>query len=405
MGDSIHRRSYPVARRGFRRGLLISVFGSVALQGVILNILPPRAFGRVTGYLQGLLVAAMLSLVVLSFSIGPPILTFVLRPEWARVLPPVWFLGLYQSLCGDPDPAMRSLARRATFALVVAVVVALLTYVVSYRRHRTLLLEGLAGRSQQRRLPDALAGLLSRSPRQHAILVFVLKTLARSNHHRMIVMGYSGLGFALLLTGIVGMDHVFKPNMVLAADFVYYHVLALVFLLLAARQLFSYPAELNANWIFRITESEGRAEWLRAVDRFVLFLGAVLIVAIPLPVEIRLLGLRGVAEVSMFAVLGLLSYEWGFSSWNKLPFTCSHLPGKTPAGMVLAFFGLLGALAGVHSTLLVILFSAPAYLIVVSLLLILWIRIHRSRHQYWATLRLKYEDLPDAAVHALQLLR
>ena len=80
-------------------------FGLVALQGVLLNLLRPRAFGRVTGYLQGFLVAAMLSLIVLSFSIGPPILSFVLRPEWARLLPPMWFAGLYQSLSGDPDPA------------------------------------------------------------------------------------------------------------------------------------------------------------------------------------------------------------------------------------------------------------------------------------------------------------
>ncbi len=44
-------------------------FGLLALQGVLLNVLRPRAFGRVTGYLQGLMVAAMLILMVLSFSI------------------------------------------------------------------------------------------------------------------------------------------------------------------------------------------------------------------------------------------------------------------------------------------------------------------------------------------------
>ena len=130
---------------------------------------------------------------------------------------------------------MRALANRATVALPVAVVLAFVTYLVSYRRHRTLLLEGLAGRSKHRHLPDALARLLSRSPRQHAILAFMLKTLARSHHHRMIVMGYGGLGFALLLTGTVGMGRVFKPDLVMAASFVYYHVLVLLFLLLAAR--------------------------------------------------------------------------------------------------------------------------------------------------------------------------
>ena len=64
-------------------------FGLVALQGLLLNILRPRAFGRVTGSLQGTLVAVMLALIVMSFSIQPQITTMVLRPEWAGWLPPV----------------------------------------------------------------------------------------------------------------------------------------------------------------------------------------------------------------------------------------------------------------------------------------------------------------------------
>jgi hypothetical protein len=38
--------------------------------------------------------------------------------------------------------------------------------------------------------------------------------------------------------------------------------------------LFSLRTELKANWMFQITEGEGRRQWLRAVDRFVFF-GAV----------------------------------------------------------------------------------------------------------------------------------
>src|SRR5439155_13288852 len=37
-------------------------FGLLALQGVLLNLLRPRVFGRVTVYLQGCLVAVMLGL-------------------------------------------------------------------------------------------------------------------------------------------------------------------------------------------------------------------------------------------------------------------------------------------------------------------------------------------------------
>ena len=52
-------------------GCAFFLFGLVALQGVLLNLLRPRAFRRVTATLQGLLVGVMLGLIVLSFSIQP----------------------------------------------------------------------------------------------------------------------------------------------------------------------------------------------------------------------------------------------------------------------------------------------------------------------------------------------
>jgi hypothetical protein len=220
----------------------------------------------------------------------------------------------------------------------------------------------------------------------------------------MILMGYGGLGFAVLLTGLIGMANVFKARAV-AAGFVYYHLLALLFLLIGARHLFSLPTELRANWIFQITEGEGRGAWLGAVDRFALFWGAALMLAIPLPLEIRLLGWRGMEEAVLLLALGLLCYEWAFSSWEKLPFTCSHLPGKTPIGMILAFFGLLGVVAAVHTLLLAILYSGVAYAIVVTVLLAVWTRVHSIRRQGWARLRLKYEEMPAPAVFALNLLK
>src|ERR1039458_9408273 len=73
-----------------------------------------------------------------------------------------------------------------------------------------------------------------------------------------------------------------------------------------------------------------RSDWMRAVDRFILFWGAVPTVAIPLPLEVKLLGWPAVAETALFAAFGLMCYEWVFTEWQKPPFTCSHLSGKIP---------------------------------------------------------------------------
>src|ERR1039457_1558326 len=75
-------------------GCYFFFFGLVALQGVLLNLLRPRLFARVTGVLQGVLVGTMLVLIVPSFSIQAQITNTLVRPEFATWLPPVWFLGL-----------------------------------------------------------------------------------------------------------------------------------------------------------------------------------------------------------------------------------------------------------------------------------------------------------------------
>jgi hypothetical protein len=380
-------------------------FGLVALQGVLLNLLPPRPFGRVTGYIQGALVAVMLILIVLSFSIGPETAAALVRPDIARSLPPVWFLGLCQTITGDPDPAMHRLALQAFEALLIAVGLTLLTYLLGYARHRKLMVEGAARRARDRKWTGALLDRLVPNPRQQAIIVFMAKTLMRSSQHRMILMGYGGFGLAIVLSGIIGMRGTMDSAKLIPACFVYAHVIILIFLLIGLRHLFAIPAELRANWTFQITEGEGRRDWLRAVDRFVLASGAAVMLVLPFPFEVKLLGWRAVGESVLFVAFSLLCYEWFFTAWEKLPFTCSYLPGKTPAWVkTLQLLGIFGLLPAINGLLLASLYNRIVFLIVLTVFLAVWIRIHLSRREGWGELRLKYDEAPDPAIHGLNLM-
>ena len=387
-------------------GCYFYFFGMIALQGVLLNLLRPRQFARVTGLLQGLLVAAMLVAIVLSFSIQPQVTAAVVRPELARWLPPVWFLGLCKTMSGDPDPAMQALGHRALTALGIAVALTLLTYSISYRRHRALLVEGVNEAGRNRRWCGAVFDWAIPDPRRQAVIAFLGKTLAGSGQHRTILMGYGGFGLAIFLSGLIGMREVVGPGRVVAADFVYAHTILPVFLLIGVRHLFSIPVELKANWAFQITEGEGRGEWLRAVDHFVLYPGAAAIWIVPFPLELYLLGWRAAGESFLLAVFGLLCYEWVFSSWEKLPFTCSHLPGKTPAWQLsLYLLGLLVALPTVNWLLLECLYHPVLFAAILIGLLAAWTRLHAIRKDGWGDLRLLYEETPDPAIHGLNLLK
>jgi hypothetical protein len=357
-------------------------FALVAIQGVLLNL---------RRSLSAFLAAIMLILLVLSFSIGPPVAHALLRPEVARWLPNVWFLGL----C---DPALPALAHRARMALWISALALLAVYFVSYKRHRTLMMEGIGAPWKERRWRTVIFDWLVPDPREQAIISFLFKGISSNGPHRMILMGYGGFGVAVLL---IAARKVSAP-----AAFVYGHVILLVFLLIGLRHLFSIPVELRANWAFRITEGAGREYWRRAVDRFVLFFGALAMVIVPFPIEARLLGWPAVSESALFAIFALACYEAVFASWEKLPFTCSYLPGRKPMWMLaLRLLGLLTALPLVNALLLACLSNWPLYVGVWSALAAIWVRSYKLRRQSWTEIRLKYDETPDPAIQSLSLMR
>jgi hypothetical protein len=386
-------------------GCYFFFFATVALQGVLLNLLPPRAFGRIGGTVQGLAVAAMLILIVLSFCIGPPQMKTLLAAPAAEWFPPLWFVGLYQTLMGDPDPLMQALASHGLLGLRIAIAVALVSYLASYRRHRAWMVEGgSAGSSRDRRWKGALLDRLIASPRQQAVMVFLWTTLLRSSHHRMILMGYAGVAIAIIAAGLMGINTMLSSERALVAGFVWVHGITLLFLLVGLRHLFSIPTELRANWTFQITEAEGRDEWLDAVDRFVLWAGAALVLLLPFPFEAAVVGWRSLGALALFVAIGLLLYEWMFQEWRKLPFTCSQLPGKTPLWiLVLYLFGLSVAVPLANAILSAALFSGAGYTFILVMTAVAWRRVHAARREMWGELRLKYDEVADPAIHGLGL--
>lgn len=266
-----------------------------------------------------------------------------------------------------------------------------------------MLVEGVSAPRKDRRWFGGIFDWLVPDPRQQAVVVFLAKGFAGSGQHRMILMGYGGFGVAVLLSGMMGMLGLVEPARAMAARFVYAHVILLAFLLIGVRHLFSIPVELKANWLFQITEGEGRRQWLRAVDRFVLFFGAAGMLIVPFPLEVRLLGWRAVSESALFAAFGLLCYEGLFASWEKLPFTCSYLPGMWIAAVQL--FGYLALLPAVSAILLACLYNGAMFAGALLVLPAAWVRVHAMRREGWGELRLRYEEAPEPAIHGLNLLK
>src|ERR1035438_2349541 len=116
-------------------------FAILALQGVMLNVLPASLFARGSVYVQGGLAGLFLLGGFYSWSMKewkPE--TIARLPEFGAGLPPVWFAGLQRTLIGEGDGFYTGMAQRAELSAGLAVALAILTYYISYRRYRRLLL-------------------------------------------------------------------------------------------------------------------------------------------------------------------------------------------------------------------------------------------------------------------------
>jgi hypothetical protein len=376
----------------------------VALQGVLLNLLPGRLFTRVSSYLQGLLIAVLFLSALYSWSISDwTPATLDKLPQFGAWAPPVWFAGLHEKLLGDRDPFLGAMASRALLAGAAAGILAALAYVVSYKRYRKLLLESSFEVARPARRQWTLLGLLARDPQRRAVLEFMTKTLARSRVHRMVLMAYIGVAVAVMLNSSLLASAAVKGSGGLRGNLkfivLFWPLTATVIVLAGLRHAFSLPADLPSNWVFRMTESQGRAQWMSAVERFVIVYAIVPIYVVLSPLAVALVGWEIAARMTVLeVVVSLTMFEMRFQSWQQLPFTCSYAPGKRPLVMLLA--GWLAAI-GVAVPVLTIIISTASrmtapFLIYLSMFVGVWIWARRFRRDGWGEAPMLYEDLPDA---------
>ncbi len=375
-------------------GACVFVFsGLLALQGILLNLLPGRIFARVSLVMQaGLFIATLGALPLLGR-----------QPDSAAWWPAVWFLSLREAvLAGTPAAASTALV-----AIAAPPLIAVLAYLLSYHRYRRLLLEAPPQRAVRwTRLGSWLLERWIGDPRQQAAFAFIWKTLARSRSHRLILLAYAGVALGCIMKGTLD-----TPPPSLRDEGMYGLLLVLVPLGLSMlvtvglRYVFCLPDSLKANWVFQSLEQEGRTAWLAAVERFVIWLGIVPIFIASFPAAAAILEWpRAAAVMSLTFLAALLWFELMFRHWRKLPFTCSYLPGKKPVLFILARYSLAVPLLGPAGQLILHgSASVPGFVALFTFLAAPWLTLRRERRNLWRECALCYEEAPDAAVMTLDL--
>jgi hypothetical protein len=302
----------------------------VALEGVLLNVLSVRWFRKTSAYVQGAMVFVLLWL----FFLFPHIAGSVarLKAQNSPVLyafPPVWFLGLNETLLGSRDAVFLALARRAEIGLGLVAIVAALAYTAAYRRHVRRTLEAVEGGSSTRTamhdriswIKTRIADRVAPASVERAVLAFIGKTLARSEKHRIALAAYAGVGFALsaqVLSAQRNRDGWLSLPLVLG-----------FFLLSGMRFIFTIPSELQANWMFRVSDTDKQRPALNGTRTAMQWLGVAPLFAVLFPIYFVLWS-PGVALAHLlFSVtISLLLIEVLVMEFRKIPFTCSYPAGK-----------------------------------------------------------------------------
>lgn len=398
-------------------GGLFVFFSLVALQGVLLNLLPVSQFPRISLAFQGFLLALLLGATPFVFSIPTLSNHMEERPPWSMYAPPLWFFGIDQVIFGTRDPATQRLAWRAIIAVLLSAAAAIAAYMWSYRRHRVRVLESPSVESAGARVywPEALSARLLPGERALGVFGFIAKNLARSRQHRLILTAFAGIslafiseGFASLILAGGGIRSISASTEGTRESVIAVPLALSLFLITGLRYLFRLPVELRANWLFRMVEPGHANELLAGVERFFVFWGAIPVAVLALPIEAGSLGLRAGTEatVACFLISGVL-IEVLLFSFEKVPFTSSYLPGRRPMIETLFRFAIpavlyIWGLAGVVS------FSMKTYtgsLIFDGILAAAWWGLHRARLGSRQIARLEFEEGMPPAVQSLGIER
>lgn len=324
----------------------IFLYGMVlAIQGISSLALPQKLFLRVSAVLQLSAFALFLGSYFLLPELGNlAAMTDRDNQELVASSPVFWFFGLLNQLNGSLPPGLSWLAERAWIALGAAIAGALASLLLSY-------LKTMKKTAEQ---PDLVpgAGGLHWTPRfgstlHTAIVTFCLRSLARSRQHRVIFAFFLSVVFAIVLSWLRHEVTAsgYEP---VSTSFLISTFLIMTFAVFGLRGVFSLPISLQANWLLRITQIQPTWRYFAATRRALLLFSVLPVLLVTLLLALKFRPWHHVAQhLVILTLLGCLLVEFGLYKFDKVPFTCSFLPGKTNIQVIFWGFAFIFSIVGI----------------------------------------------------------
>ncbi len=321
-----------------------SFFAVFAVIGLLMAVLPYALFRRISLYVRFAIALFFMALLATSFA-APSFLTQAARSNIhsTSVLPPVWFLGICQTLWGrGDDPFFASMARIALLALAISLAVAILSYALSFRRSFIRIPEtaevGPFPRSQFHLLPvnffdRTILGDLS----QRACFHFITRTLLRSEAHLQIASAFVAMG---LVVSAQSLASAFHTNAAAVLRNPSEDILSIPFILsfciiVGIRFAFEIPSDLRANWVFALWIDPDALQTRPIARKVLLTFSLAPLVPICLVSSWILWGFTAaLLHTAVFASCTAAFVELLLLRFRKIPFTCSYPPFQSHSALI-----------------------------------------------------------------------
>jgi len=400
---------------------LFAATAVMAVQGFIVMCAPgrylrPLSVGARTAMLCGVVLLLPLAGRLPGIARG-----FAAESRYLFLAPPAWFVGLQRVASGAGGAYEFRLALVAAAALVLAISIVAVSYVLLYRRFDVLMLRQSQAqtrrepRGEVRLKPDTTSGMITSGVTDQARVIarFAVRTLWRSPLHQVVFLGVAACGVGWSVNGLLGAGllnwlrdgGVPSPRLASAAT-------SMPFVLLLTgvtglRAALMLPQDPRANWIFRLREDEEhRAAQLDAVEHLFMRLVVWPVLVCVLPLQWALLGAGALVGLPIAYLAGIILVELVIRTWRRIPFTCSYIPGKRNVALTFLialtaynFFTTIGAgLTALGQ------FHPSRLLIVVGILMMGAAVLRRYRLRSWGQAPLMFDDDPPESVQPLQLL-
>ncbi|HEV2619331.1 MAG TPA: hypothetical protein VGU23_05270 [Acidobacteriaceae bacterium] len=376
---NFHRQVFAQAVAVSMAGVFASLL-VLAVGGVLICVLDAARLRMASPIAQTLCTMTLLLMVLHNAMYGGSLQAMLSLPLGAaRYVPPLWFLGVYETLLlGHAAPPFApEMTRYAVRGLATVAALVVLTYPLAWSRRRRMAIEGAGRRRQASRWRARMVHAIIRRPQQRAVFHFIGQTIVRNNRYQVYLAMYAGAGLALAAACAVRLHAASGAvRFSLSASGLHAMLPLLLFWTIAGlRTAFAFPLSLSAAWIFRIAGAD-TAKCATAARKWVLLFTSGIVGCVVLTLRAVGWSLTPLLVQAVCGVCLSLALTDGFFSLRQsVPFTRPRMPGRINFPLMLTLY------------------------FVIFPLFILWI-VHLEMQMERHPLKLLIVCLVTAAIHA-----